>query len=88
MCGEMARRLRRHKPALTLMGHSLWRSGDSSAGPTDGGPMTVLRAALTDKDVRTLVKGDTDDERASAAHKLCRTMDREALTDDERRAAQ
>jgi uncharacterized protein (DUF2336 family) len=50
--------------------------------------MTVLRAALTDKDVRTLVKGETVDERAAAAHKLCRTMDREALTDEERRAAQ
>lgn len=50
--------------------------------------MSSLRPALTDTDVRTLVKGDTTDERAAAAHKLCRKMDREALTAEERKAAQ
>ncbi|MDB5471216.1 MAG: hypothetical protein JWR84_2776 [Caulobacter sp.] len=49
--------------------------------------MTTTRASLTDIDVRTLLKGATADERALAAHKLCRAMDREALSDDERAKA-
>ncbi|RYF90394.1 MAG: DUF2336 domain-containing protein [Caulobacteraceae bacterium] len=49
--------------------------------------MTTTRASLTDIDVRTLLKGATADERALAAHKLCRAMDREALTPDERAKA-
>lgn len=50
--------------------------------------MTQLRPALTDLDVRALVKGDTDEDRATAAHKLCRTIDRAELSPDERAAAQ
>jgi uncharacterized protein (DUF2336 family) len=50
--------------------------------------MTMTRAALTDIDIRTLLKGATADERALAAHKLCRVMDREVLTEDERAQAQ
>jgi uncharacterized protein (DUF2336 family) len=46
--------------------------------------MGTTRAALTDVDLRTLLKGATADERAVAAHKLCRTIDREALSDEER----
>jgi uncharacterized protein (DUF2336 family) len=46
--------------------------------------MTTTRTALTDIDVRTLLKGATPDERALAAHKLCRTIDREALTEADR----
>jgi len=42
--------------------------------------MGTTRAALTEVDLRTLLKGATADERAVAAHKLCRTIDREALT--------
>lgn len=49
--------------------------------------MTTTRAALTDADIRTLVKGATADERAIAAHKLCRTIDRAELTDEERTRA-
>lgn len=49
--------------------------------------MATTRAALTDDDIRTLVKGATADERAAAAHKLCRTIDREQLGDDEREMA-
>lgn len=41
--------------------------------------MSMVRAALTDDDLRMLVKGPTADERALAAHKLCRTLDREGL---------
>jgi len=50
--------------------------------------MSTTRAALTDEDIRTLVKGATPDERAIAAQKLCRTIDRHALTEDDRAWAQ
>lgn len=49
--------------------------------------MGTTRAALTDVDLRTLLKGATPDERAVAAHKLCRTLDREELTPEDRAAA-
>jgi len=44
----------------------------------------VVRGALTSEDLRMLVKGPTADDRALAAHKLCRKMDREDLTEEER----
>ncbi|WP_298125659.1 DUF2336 domain-containing protein [Brevundimonas sp.] len=50
--------------------------------------MTPLRARLTDADVRRLVKSTDEDERAAAAHKLCRSMDRTELSDEDREAAQ
>ncbi|MBP7704543.1 MAG: pole-localized protein SpbR [Caulobacter sp.] len=50
--------------------------------------MSVTRAALTDIDIRTLLKGATADERAVAAHKLCRVIDRGELTVEERAQAQ
>ena len=50
--------------------------------------MATTRTALTDADIRTLVKGATDDDRATAAHKLCRAMDGEALSGEEREKAQ
>ncbi|ALL12903.1 pole-localized protein SpbR [Caulobacter henricii] len=49
--------------------------------------MATTRAALTNNDIRMLVKGATADERALAAHKLCRTIDRADLADDERQVA-
>ena len=48
--------------------------------------MAITRSALTEVDIRTLVRGATDDERAAAAHKLCRRMD-VSITDEEREAA-
>ncbi len=50
--------------------------------------MTAHRARLTEFDIRRLIKATDDDERASAAHKLCRSIDRGDLTDDDREAAQ
>jgi uncharacterized protein (DUF2336 family) len=50
--------------------------------------MATTRAALTDIDIRTLVKGATADERAVVAHRLCRHIDRADLTDEEREEAQ
>ena len=45
--------------------------------------MAAARAALTEDDLRMLVKGPTADERALAAHKLCRAMDRDNLSRQE-----
>ncbi|RAK62291.1 DUF2336 domain-containing protein [Phenylobacterium kunshanense] len=49
--------------------------------------MTTTRSALTDADIRTLVKGATADERALAARKLCASMSREPLSDEDRELA-
>jgi uncharacterized protein (DUF2336 family) len=50
--------------------------------------MATARAALTDDDLRMLVKGPTADDRALAAHKLCRAIDRDDLTREELARAQ
>jgi uncharacterized protein (DUF2336 family) len=49
--------------------------------------MTTTRAALSDADIRQLVKGAEPEERALIAHRLCRHMDRVSLTDAERAEA-
>ncbi len=51
--------------------------------------MTVTRAALTDEDIRLLVKGGSADDRAIAAHKICRHIDAGGanLSDEEREQA-
>lgn len=49
--------------------------------------MTAYRARLTESDIRRLIKSDAEDERAAAAHKLCRSMDRLPLDDAGRAAA-
>jgi uncharacterized protein (DUF2336 family) len=49
--------------------------------------MATTRSELTQEDIRTLVKGVTADERAVAAHKLCRAMDRSPLTGEDREVA-
>ena len=50
--------------------------------------MATTRAALTDEDIRTLVRGATPDERAFAARKICRRLDAAVLSDEERGHAQ
>ncbi|MDB5417106.1 MAG: hypothetical protein JWP50_525 [Phenylobacterium sp.] len=49
--------------------------------------MATTRAALTDEDIRTLLKGATADERAAAAQKLCRRIEQVPLTEDDRALA-
>ncbi len=49
--------------------------------------MATTRSALTDEDIRTLVKGATADERALAARKLCHSMNRAPLSDEDRALA-
>jgi uncharacterized protein (DUF2336 family) len=46
--------------------------------------IVMMRSRLTDTDVRSLVKGLTDEDRAQAAHKICRAIDSSDMTDDER----
>jgi len=46
--------------------------------------MGTTRSALTQDDIRTLVRGATAEERALAAQKLCRTIDTAPLSDEER----
>lgn len=50
--------------------------------------MTAYRARLTEMDIRRLIKATDEDERAEAAYKLCRNMDRAELDEAERDAAQ
>ena len=50
--------------------------------------MTSYRARLTEIDIRRLIKADDEDERAAAAHKLCRSMERLPLDDEGRAAAE
>lgn len=50
--------------------------------------MTAFRARLTEFDIQRLVKAVDDDERAAAAHKLCRSMERRPLEGAERAAAE
>lgn len=50
--------------------------------------IVTMRAKLTDSDVRTLIKGVTEDDRAHAAHKLCRCIDEAELSPEERAHAE
>jgi uncharacterized protein (DUF2336 family) len=50
--------------------------------------MTAYRASLTEVDIRRLIKATDADERAAAAHKLCRNMERAELDAVDRDAAQ
>lgn len=50
--------------------------------------MTAYRARLTEIDIRRLIKATDEDERAAAAHKLCRSMDKADLDEEDRAAAQ
>lgn len=50
--------------------------------------VVTMRAKLTETDLRMLVKGQSDDDRAYAAHKICRVVDYADLEEDERRHAE
>jgi uncharacterized protein (DUF2336 family) len=49
--------------------------------------MSTTRAALTQGDILSLMRGATVDERAAAAHKLCRRIDEMVLTEEDRAIA-
>lgn len=50
--------------------------------------IVTMRATLTDSDIRTLIKGPTDDARAHAAHKICRCIEEAELSAEERAHAE
>lgn len=50
--------------------------------------IVTMRASLTDSDIRTLIKGPTDDTRAMAAHKICRCIEEAELSAEERTHAE
>lgn len=46
--------------------------------------VSALRVNLSEDDIRSLVKGDTDEDRALACYRLCRRIDTAELSDRER----
>ncbi len=50
--------------------------------------VVTMRAVLTDSDIRTLIKGVDDEERALAAHKICRCIEEVELSPGERAHAE
>lgn len=46
--------------------------------------VSTLRVTLSEADIRSLVKGDTDEDRALAAYRLCRRIEQPDITDAER----
>ncbi|MEO9970496.1 MAG: DUF2336 domain-containing protein [Hyphomonadaceae bacterium] len=51
--------------------------------------MTVaaMRPQLSEEDIRRLIRGESPEERASVAHRLCRRIASDVLTDEERKHA-
>lgn len=50
--------------------------------------IATMRSSLTQDDIRRLVQGGTPEERANAAHKICRRIDANELTGDDREHAE
>jgi uncharacterized protein (DUF2336 family) len=50
--------------------------------------VSALRINLSEDDIRSLVKGDTDEDRALACYRLCRRIDTSELTAEERAFAE
>ena len=50
--------------------------------------IVTMRAHLTDSDIRTLIKGPTEGDRAQAAHKICRCIEDAELSPEERAHAE
>ncbi|WP_240007281.1 DUF2336 domain-containing protein [Pseudaquidulcibacter saccharophilus] len=50
--------------------------------------VNTLRVNLTENDIRSLVKGDTDEDKALACYRLCRHIDTAQITDEERHFAE
>jgi len=48
----------------------------------------AIRPQLTEQDIHRLMKGETPEQRASVAHRLCRRIALDVLSDDERKYAE
>src|SRR5262245_25562549 len=51
-------------------------------------PIVTMRSQLTDAAVRTLIRGPTEEDRAHAAHKICRCIEDAELSPEERAHAE
>ncbi|MEQ1610752.1 MAG: DUF2336 domain-containing protein [Hyphomonadaceae bacterium] len=49
--------------------------------------IATMRTSLTQDDIRRLVRGDSPEARANAAHKICKRIDAMELTDEDRDSA-
>lgn len=49
--------------------------------------VAAMRPELTEADIRRLIKGESPEERAAVAHRLCRRIAQDTLSEDERRYA-
>lgn len=50
--------------------------------------VSTLRVNLSENDIRALLKGETDEDKALACYRLCRHIDTADVTEDERRFAE
>lgn len=50
--------------------------------------VSTLRITLSEDDIRSLIKGDTDEDRALAAYRLCRRIETSEITNEERHFAE
>jgi uncharacterized protein (DUF2336 family) len=50
--------------------------------------VSTLRITLSEDDIRSLIKGDTDEDRALAAYRLCRRIETAQITPEERHFAE
>jgi uncharacterized protein (DUF2336 family) len=50
--------------------------------------VVTMRAQLTDADIRALIKGASEEERAAATYKICRSIDHAPLSDADRAHAE
>lgn len=50
--------------------------------------VNTLRVNLTETDIRSLIKGDTDEDKALACYRLCRHIDTAKITSEERNFAE
>lgn len=50
--------------------------------------VVTMRAKLTDADIRALIKGASEDERAAATYKICRSIDHAPLSEADRAHAE
>jgi uncharacterized protein (DUF2336 family) len=50
--------------------------------------IATMRSSLTQEDIRRLVRGDSPEDRANAAHKICRRIDTMELSEEDKVSAQ
>jgi uncharacterized protein (DUF2336 family) len=69
------------------MSHDPRSPGLPTSRALAGQPVSAARPALTDADIKRLVRSENADDRAVATHKICRMMERAELSHADRAAA-